>query len=61
MLATAGERAFAWAANGSASVLTAIVALPVAMNLGISRLFLVGGLLYLLAMAVMLYQKYKKG
>ena len=61
MLATAGERAFAWAANGSASVLTAIVALPVAMNLGISRLFLAGGLLYLLAMAVMLYEGCKKG
>ena len=52
-----GERAFAWAANGSASVLTSIAATHVALSLGISRLFLFAGLCYLCAASFVLRAK----
>jgi len=53
LLAAPPERAYGWAANGSTSVLTSIIAVQVALSLGISRLFLAGALAYLVALAVL--------
>ena len=43
-------RAYAWAANGIASVLAAVLAVPLAMAAGISRVLLLAAFLYLLAL-----------
>lgn len=45
-------RARAWAANGVASVLASILSLPLAMSLGISRLFVAAALCYALVAGV---------
>jgi hypothetical protein len=49
-----GQRAYAWAANGSTSVLTSILAMQIALVLGISRLFLFAGVCYLGAAFILL-------
>ncbi len=43
------QRAFAWGANGTASVLTAVAAVQAAIGFGISANLLLGGASYLLA------------
>ena len=48
-LKTPEQRAYGWAANGSASVLASILSVQIALSLGISRLFLFGGAAYLVA------------
>ena len=50
LLESPTRRAYAWAANGSASVLISILAVQISLGLGISRLFLFGALCYLLAL-----------
>jgi hypothetical protein len=47
-------RAFGWAANGIASVVASILALPLAMSWGISRLLLLAALCYTLMFVVLL-------
>jgi hypothetical protein len=47
-------RAFGWAANGIASVVASILALPLAMSWGISRLLLLAALCYALMFGVLL-------
>jgi hypothetical protein len=48
-----GSRAYAWGANGVASVVASVVALPLAMAWGISRLFLLAALCYGAALGVL--------
>jgi hypothetical protein len=54
LIESPGGRAYAWAANGSTSVLTSILAIQIALVMGISRLFLFAGICYLGAAAVLL-------
>ncbi len=49
-----GQRAYGWAANGTTSVLSSIAAVQIALGFGISRLFVAGGLAYLLALLALL-------
>jgi hypothetical protein len=46
-------RAFAWGANGVASVVASILAIPLAMAWGISRLLLLAGFCYALMLGVL--------
>jgi len=55
LVRNSAHRAYGWAANGSTSVLTSIVAVQIAMAFGISKLFLAGGLAYVLALIVLLW------
>jgi hypothetical protein len=48
-------RAYGWAANGSASVLSSILAVQVSLSLGISSLFIAGSLAYLTALLAFLH------
>jgi len=57
LVAAPAERAYGWAANGSTSVLTSIAAVQLAMALGISRLFLAGGLAYAAALVVLVARR----
>jgi len=56
LVRNSAHRAYGWAANGSTSVLTSIVAVQIAMIAGISKLFLAGGLAYVLALVVLFWQ-----
>jgi predicted membrane-bound spermidine synthase len=56
LVRNSAHRAYGWAANGSTSVLTSIVAVQIAMVAGISKLFLAGGLAYVIALAVLFWQ-----
>jgi hypothetical protein len=47
-------RAFGWAANGIASVVASILALPLAMTWGISRLLLLAAVCYALMLVALL-------
>ena len=44
------QRAYSWAINGTASVLTSIIAIPLAMNLGLSFVILAAGISYGIAL-----------
>jgi hypothetical protein len=51
------HRAFGWAANGVASVLASVVAVPLAMSWGISRLLLLAGVCYALMLLLLIRRR----
>jgi hypothetical protein len=54
LISSPGLRAYGWAANGVASVVASILAIPLAMTWGISRLLLLAALCYALMLGVLL-------
>jgi hypothetical protein len=54
-------RAYSWAANGSASVISSIIAVPSAMGMGIDFLFICSGIAYAVTLTAFLLIEMKKG
>jgi hypothetical protein len=58
---SAGMRAYGWAANGVTSVLASILAVPLAMTLGITVLLLLAAVCYALMLGILLVTRYLRG
>ncbi len=60
MLANPVQRAYAWAANGCASILTSVAAAQAAVSFGIDSVLTLALTFYFLAMAVLVFRQKKE-